>query len=140
MHSVTWNIQLKSDPNTVFDMLDTDEGRAQFWAESAVEEKGVIHFKFINGWQYESRILTRNKPTLFSIDYFETPVEFHIKETTNGGSILTVVNEGIPDHDFNEVHAGWVSVLLVLKAAADHGIDLRNHDASKTWDEGFVEN
>jgi hypothetical protein len=29
--------------------------------------------------------------------------------------------------------------LLALKAAADFGIDLRNHDRQRTWREGYVD-
>jgi hypothetical protein len=29
---------------------------------------------------------------------------------------------------------------LVLKAAADFGADLRNHDPARTWEQGYVEN
>jgi hypothetical protein len=38
------------------------------------------------------------------------------------------------------VAAGWVSVLLALKAAVDFGVDLRNHDPERTWSTGFVDN
>jgi hypothetical protein len=30
-------------------------------------------------------------------------------------------------------------VLLALKAAVDHGIDLRNHDPRRTWDRGYAD-
>ena len=39
-----------------------------------------------------------------------------------------------------ENRAGWVSVLLTLKAAADFGVDLRNHDPTRTWDQDFADN
>jgi hypothetical protein len=39
-----------------------------------------------------------------------------------------------------ETRAGWVSVLLALKAAADHGVDLRNHDPARTWETGYADN
>jgi hypothetical protein len=39
-----------------------------------------------------------------------------------------------------EVIAGWVSVLMCLKAAVDFGVDLRAHDPEKHWDNGYVEN
>ena len=29
---------------------------------------------------------------------------------------------------------------FALKAAADFGVDLRNHEAARSWDEGFVDN
>jgi hypothetical protein len=31
-------------------------------------------------------------------------------------------------------------VLLALKSAADFGVDLRNHDPARTWDQGYAEN
>ncbi|MGH9769506.1 MAG: hypothetical protein ACREAB_18940 [Blastocatellia bacterium] len=51
-----------------------------------------------------------------------------------------MTDEGAKASDRIEVIAGWVSVLMALKAAVDFGIDLRNHDPQRTWDEGFVEN
>lgn len=33
-----------------------------------------------------------------------------------------------------------VSVLLALKAAADFGVDLRNHDRERTWRKGYAHN
>ena len=47
---------------------------------------------------------------------------------------------GVPEADRMEVMAGWVSVLLALKAAADFGVDLRNHDARRTGEQGYAEN
>jgi hypothetical protein len=29
---------------------------------------------------------------------------------------------------------------MALKAAADFGVDLRNHDRQRTWEQGYVEN
>jgi hypothetical protein len=41
--------------------------------------------------------------------------------------------------DHAETAAGWLNVLLPLKAWLQHGIDLRNHDPERTWDHGFVD-
>jgi hypothetical protein len=35
--------------------------------------------------------------------------------------------------------AGWVSVLLALKAAVDFGVDLRNSDPARRWEDGYVD-
>ncbi len=43
-------------------------------------------------------------------------------------------------HIFSEVKAGWVSLLMNLKAVADFKCDLRNHDLEKTWDQGYADN
>ena len=39
-----------------------------------------------------------------------------------------------------DVAAGWVSVLLNLKAAINFGGDLRNHTRARTWIDGFIDN
>jgi len=46
---ILWRLRLRSLPIRVYEMLSTDYGRARFWAESAVEKDGVIHFIFPNG-------------------------------------------------------------------------------------------
>jgi hypothetical protein len=35
--------------------------------------------------------------------------------------------------------AGWVWLLLRLKASVDFGVDLRNHDEDRTWWHGYSE-
>ncbi len=34
---------------------------------------------------------------------------------------------------------GWLNVLLPLKAMLDFGVDLRNHDPTRTWNERYVD-
>jgi hypothetical protein len=31
-------------------------------------------------------------------------------------------------------------VLLCMKAAVDHGVDLRNHDEKRSWWQGYADN
>jgi hypothetical protein len=38
------------------------------------------------------------------------------------------------------VTAGWVSVLMQLKAAVQFHVDLRNHSRERSWEKGYVEN
>jgi uncharacterized protein YndB with AHSA1/START domain len=54
---IVWRLHLASPPETVYQALDSDDGRASFWAESAEEHNGVIHFEFINGERYAARII-----------------------------------------------------------------------------------
>jgi hypothetical protein len=56
------------------------------------------------------------------------------------GTDLTLTDEGVLAADRTEVIAGWVSVLMALKATVDFGADLRTHDADRQWDTGYVEN
>lgn len=79
----------------VFAALDSDAGRASFWAESAAEQDGVVTFEFVNGVR--------------------------------------------PSDEWAEVHAGWLNVLFPLKAWTTFGVDLRNHDPTRTWHEGYAD-
>ena len=121
-------------------MFSEPGGRGSFWALSADEEGGVIHFRFANGQQLESRVLERVPSTRYRITYFGgSLVTFQLEADARGGTDLTLIEEGAPPAEEEQDRAGWVSVLLLLKAAADFGIDLRSHDPMRTWDHGFVD-
>lgn len=63
-----------------------------------------------------------------------------LEEDDKGGTDLTLTDVGVPDPYHSEVIAGWVSVLMNLKAAVDFGVDLRTHDPERNWDNGYIEN
>jgi hypothetical protein len=122
-------------------MLATAEGRARFWAESAVEEDGSIHFAFPGGQTWRGRILANEPPGLFRVEYYGGSIAtFLLADDGRGGTDLTLTDEGVAEADHAEVLAGWVSVLMALKAAVYFDVDLRNHDPNRTWDQGFADN
>lgn len=123
----------------MFAALDTDSERAAFWGESAVEDRGIVRFEFINGMRYEGRILERERPRLWAVDYFSSTARFTIEPGADGGTDLTLANSGVDPRDRAEVTAGWLNVLLPMKAWVDFGVDLRSHDPSRTWDRGYVD-
>ena len=87
-----------------------------------------------------SRVLESLPPSRFSFTYFNaTTVVVELQET-NGGTDLLLRESSVRAEDLVENRAGWISVLLNLKAQADHGVDLRNHDRTRTWDDGYVDN
>ena len=137
---IKWKLHLKSPIVKVFDILSTDNGRKKFWAESAIEKDGYIQFKFSNGDSYKSKALNSQSPNLYEIDYFSTNVLFRLKETKTNGTDLMLLNTNIPSSEYSDTKAGWVSVLLALKCAVDFGIDIRNHNVSKTWNQLYVDN
>jgi uncharacterized protein YndB with AHSA1/START domain len=136
---IVWRLHLDSPPERVYEMLDTDGGRAAFWAESAEERDGVVAFRFVNGVRYEGRVLERDPPRRWSVDYFGSTVTFALDPDGRGGTDLTLTDEGVPDADRSEVTAGWLNVLFPLKAAVDHRVDLRSHDPTRTWERGYVD-
>jgi len=139
-HLIRWRLHLDSSPVAIYEFLTTNEGRARFWAESAVEEEGHINFRFPNGLEWRAKILQQQPPTHFSLNYFDSTSSFELNEDGAGGTDLVLIDDGVPLEYREEIIAGWVSVLMALKAAADFNIDLRNHDPDRTWDQGFCNN
>ena len=138
---IQWKLHLKYSPETVYEVLASDQGRAGFWAESAVEKDGIIHFIFPNQAEWKGKILEAVPSRKFKIEYYGGSITtFELESDGAVGTDLTLTDQGVPLADRTEVIAGWVSVLLALKASVDFGVDLRTHDANRTWDEGFVEN
>ena len=139
MKAITWKIYLASDPETVFRFLATPAGRSKFWAEEAEEKDGIIHFVFPSGITYEGQIREAIPNKELQLTYFDCPVRFQLDRSEGGGTDLSLTSE-VPDEMYVEVNAGWVSVLMSLKAAVDFNIDLRNHDPSRTWDQRYADN
>ncbi len=140
MPDIKWKLHLKSSRQKVFEFLSTSEGRKKFWAETAEEKDGFIHFCFINGQEYKSKIITSEPYSLYEIDYFGWILKFELIDDGSGGTDLTMTNFEVSDDEYSDVYAGWLSVLFALKGAVDFNIDLRNHDKNRTWDDLFVDN
>jgi uncharacterized protein YndB with AHSA1/START domain len=136
---IRWRMHLPVAPEIVFRALDTDEGRAAYWAESAVEADGRIKFRFINGETFTAAVLQRDAPFVFEIDYLGGPARFELKPDASGGTDLLLTHHGVPSAEWHETHAGWLNVLFPLKAWLTHGVDLRNHDPARTWDQGYAD-
>ena len=136
---IRWRMHISVPPEHVFAALDSADGRASFWAESAPEIDGHIIFQFINGLSYRSRILERRAPDLWAIEYFGGRVTFNVTDDGSSGTELLLTHDDVAERDWNDVHAGWLNVLFPLKAWITFGIDLRNHDPTRSWDEGYAD-
>ncbi len=137
---IRWRVRLRSAPDAVFHLLATDEGRALFWAERTEQHGASIIFHFPNGETLTSQILASNPPTTFALTYFNgSRVTFELRDLSPGTE-LCLLEAGVPADSLADNQSGWVSVLLNLKAQADHGVDLRSHDSRRTWSDGYVDN
>lgn len=142
---IAWRIHLSSPPEKVFDLMATDAGRSRFWASRTSESAGTIRFEFSNGSVFETKVLAKSRPERFAIEYFGgSRVNFDLISDGAGGTDLTMTESNVPESNVPEsnrlVHyAGWVSVLLSLKAAADFSVDLRSNDPKRTWEHGYVD-
>jgi uncharacterized protein YndB with AHSA1/START domain len=137
--AIRWRIHVPVSPEQVFQALNSDGGRASFWAESAIERDAHIDFQFINGFRCRSKVLERRPPHLLALDYMGGPARFELVSDGAGGTDLLLTHEGMGPEEWHEVHAGWLNVLFPLKAWLTHGVDLRNHHPARTWDQGYAD-
>lgn len=63
-----------------------------------------------------------------------------MEEDGEGGTEVSLLATGVEESIRMEMTAGWVSVLMAMKAAVDFGVDLRNHDPSRSWVHGYADN
>jgi hypothetical protein len=90
---------------------------------------------------WDAQVIHVLPPQRYTIRYYGGSVTtFELADDGHGGTDLTLTDAGVQAPDRTEVIAGWVSVLMGLKAALDFGVDLRLHDARRHWDHGYVEN
>jgi uncharacterized protein YndB with AHSA1/START domain len=137
--TIVWRLHLAASPDRVYQLLTTDDGRASFWAESAVEREGHIEFRFVHGMGGRCRITARRPPTHFAIEYFGSQVTFDLEPDGTGGTDLTLSTWGFAPEDRDHVLPGWLNVPFPLKAQADFAVDLRNHDPTRTWNQRYVD-
>ncbi len=137
---IIWKVHFSSSIEKVYQALTTDDGRGKFWAEETKEKNGIIKFKFLDYPKYKSKIIELQPPNLFRLEYFGTDVTFNLKETLDDGTDLILSALTFNEATRQEMTAGWVSVLMAMKAAVDFGVDLRNHNPDRTWNKGYMDN
>ncbi|MCY3412477.1 MAG: hypothetical protein INQ03_12640 [Candidatus Heimdallarchaeota archaeon] len=123
---------------TVYHFLTTDTGRSKYWAKTR-ESENEIEFTFPNGLVWKAEKINCVENSLFSIKYLGGSIVTFTLEKDDGTD-LSLIDIGVKPEDRCEVIAGWVSVLLSLKAAVDFDVDLRNHHPDRNWDLGYVDN
>jgi uncharacterized protein YndB with AHSA1/START domain len=138
--TIVWKLHFSSPPEDVYEALSTDAGRKTYWAESADETDGRIHYVFLNGVEDTGEILEREPGRVFKSTYFDWTVTFDLRPDAAGGTDMQVTCVGVKEEDKRQIAAGWVSWLMAMKAAVDFGVDLRNHDAQRTWFDGYADN
>ena len=104
-----------------------------------MEKDGAVEFTFINGYRTRSRVVEREPPRVYALDYIGAVARFELTSDARGGTDLLLTHDGVPAEEWNEVHAGWLNVLFPLKAWLAFGVDLRNHDTGRTWDQGYAD-
>jgi len=140
MKTILWRLHTASPPERIWELLTTDSGRERFWAETSRSEgRDRFTLGFSMGVEGECRVIEAAAPSVFAFTYFGTEVRIELAPDGAGGTDLTLTNSGVPEDEYEDMLPGWLNVLLPLKAAADFGIDVRNHDPARSWRERYVD-
>jgi uncharacterized protein YndB with AHSA1/START domain len=137
--TILWRLHTASPPERIYELLATDRGREQFWAEQSRSDGECFTLSFGLGVEEQCRVLEAQPPTRWGFTYFGSRVAIELAPDGTGGTDLTLTNRDVPEEDYAEILPGWLNVLLPLKAAADFGVDLRNHDPARSWRQRYVD-
>ncbi len=137
--TIVWRLSLASVRAHVFHLLDTDEGRERFWAVRSAAGDGGFELEFPGGLTTVVEVVEREPPARLALRYFGADVELSLAEREDGGCLLEMRCRCEDPAAWVELHPGWVSWLLVLKAAADFGVDLRNGSSERAWSQRYVD-
>ena len=123
----------------MFELLDTDEGRERFWAVRSHAAGDGFDLEFPQGLNGRVEVIDRQAPRRMAIRYFGSEAVFELARREDGGCLFQVTCRCDDPKAWLEFYPGWVSWLLVLKGAADFGIDLRNGSPERAWDQRYVD-
>ncbi len=136
---IHWKMHIKVLPEKVFGALDSDAGRAAYWAEFSRATEGEFELGFINGISTRVKVVERRPPDSLVLEYFGSPARFELHPDGAGGTDLNLTHTQVEEDEWHEVHAGWLNVLFPLKAYLEFNVDLRNHDPQRSWDQGYAD-
>jgi uncharacterized protein YndB with AHSA1/START domain len=136
---IVWRLSLASPREDVFRLLDTDAGRERFWAVRSRAAGDSFELEFPGGLTTRVDVVEREPPGRLVVRYFGSDVELALAERADGGCLFEVRCRCDDAVSWVEAHPGWVSWLLVLKAAADFRVDLRNGAPEHAWPQRYVD-
>ncbi len=138
---IEWRVHLSSSPDKAYEAWATDAGRESFWAERSEATPDGFRLSFIGGEVLDVRLIEAVARRRFVFNYFGgSTVTVEIEAAGSGGCDVHLSEVDVFPAEHLENYAGWVSVLLGLKAAVDFRVDLRGHDAARSWARRFVDN
>jgi uncharacterized protein YndB with AHSA1/START domain len=137
--AIVWRLALAAPPDRVFQAWLTPADHQRFWCErSEALPTGGYRLEFIDGTIELCAVEELQAPSQITFRYFHSRVDIRLARR-NDKTDLTLVAHDVALHEWNDVHAGWLNVLLPFKAWVDFGIDLRNNDPRRTWSQRYVD-
>lgn len=135
---IVWRLRLTSAPERVFAAWLSPPDHERFWCERSDVQPDGFRQHFIDGTVAFCAVEETTAPVHIRLRYFMTRVDVHL-ERRGDGTDLTLTVLDVEPHEWHDVHAGWLNVLLPFKAWVDFGVDLRNHDPLRTWAQRYAD-
>ena len=138
--SFTWRVLINATAADVYRAVSTDEGRAGFWVATSRSTASGITLEFFDGTSWTGRMLRATPDRAVELTYLGGgTVVLEILPVSQSQCIVAVTDRPTNPVDWLANYAGWVAVLLNLKATAEFGVDLRNRDGARSFEQGFVD-
>ena len=140
LHQISWKVCIARPRGAIFELLATDRGRERFWVHRSEQLGSQLTLRFLDGTTLKTEILESSAPTRFALEYFNhSHASFTLERVDDASTVVHLLETGLDEPTARENRPGWVSVLLNLKAVAQLGVDLRNHDPRRSWTAGYVD-
>jgi uncharacterized protein YndB with AHSA1/START domain len=136
--AIVWRLRLSATPERVFSAWLAPEDHIKFWAERSEQDAQGFRLHFIDGTVELCQITDVVSPSHIGFRYFGSKVDIALAPRGDGTD-LTLTAREVPLSEWQDVFAGWLNVLLPFKAWVDFSVDLRNHDVTRTWHHGYVD-
>lgn len=144
----TQRVLIKAPPLRVFKAW-TDPAEIVRWftvkAELEPRKGGRLYFEWLAGDKFEGKIIRVRKPNLLVFPFGSKGEEVEVKiSKVKGGSLVELRQYGMKTSPNDKVsmhlgcQTGWTFFLANLKAWLEHKIDLRGHDPSRSYRQGYI--
>jgi len=144
----TQRILIKASPEKVFKAwTDQKEIVKWFTVKTELEPKkgGRLYFEWLAGDKLEAKVIRIRRPNLLVFPFGSADEQVEVKiSKEKGGSLVELHQYGMRTTPKYRVsmhlgcQTGWVFFLTNLKCWLEHGIDLRSHDASRSYRQGYI--
>lgn len=136
----SWRVHLSAPRELVFALLTPEDEPSLYLASTADQLDDEGGWIAPEGAHLKDATLELLPPRRLTARYAGGGVAtLDLTDDGRGGTDLRLTDAGQPAEDRTELVAGWVSVLLALKASVDFSLDLRDHDHRTFWTGAYVE-
>jgi hypothetical protein len=136
----SWRVHLLAPRELVFDLITPEFEPGPYRASSAGRLDGENGWLAPEGAHLKDATLDLTPPRRIVARYAGGGVAtLELSDDGRGGTVLRLTDVGQQAEDRTELVAGWVSVLLALKASVDFSLDLRDHDRRTFWTGAYLE-